>query len=161
MNDLIPAYVPNWKPYLGNLETYKAKTVIAKDADSVVQKITEYINKYLPCDEVKSFLNQFLGDKNLLQKTQIVWDGSGRLVCFLVRPNFYCSSGDYYGNKIDDLSVLKEKAETIFLNLAGYEEEDDFIYFCIDFIDFFIDFMDGIEQKRGFPAADIKRRDGG
>lgn len=118
---MIKAYVENWKPYTCGFDQYVKNTVLSKCVEDVIKRITGYLSESNCGKDVERFLRKILFTPEVLGKVQIVYDGSGRNVVFLVRPDgvsFTGSDGSAFGKTHEEkLLFYASEAETIFLNL--------------------------------------------
>lgn len=115
----IAAYKEGWMPYKNTMETYIEQTTLANTKNGVIKELNKYINENVEAEEVIEFLNKVLNDEEILEKIHVVWDGSGRNVVWLIRP-------DRLEFNIEEYNYCKENAETIFINLdrqSSFERE--------------------------------------
>lgn len=106
----IAAYREGWTPCKDTMETYIEQTTLANTKNDVIKELNKYIDENAETEEVIEFLNKVLKDDEILEKIHVVWDGSGRNVVWLIRP-------DRLEFNLEEYNYHKENAETIFINL--------------------------------------------
>jgi hypothetical protein len=117
----ITAYNEDWKPYNSTREEYIKLTTIASEPNNVKDKINEYIKENDCNEDIVQCLNKIVNNETLLNKTNIVWDGSYRNCSLLVRPDGFIDTSEISHESIVNLDSALEfytqYAETFFLLL--------------------------------------------
>jgi len=127
IKQLIPAY--DWRSIDNDIQEPKRSEYIKSSTMAVEPKeVRKYLKEYLKnnncTDEIKNFLKLYLNNIALLNKTQIVWDGSYRNCVIVIKPDYIMPThnGDYHEINpeytiIELLTYFLNNSETIFLNM--------------------------------------------
>jgi hypothetical protein len=106
------------------VEEYSDKTLKANTPEKVKMYIEEYLEKNTCSVDVYILLNEVLSNHNLLQRTQVCFDGSYRNCVILVRPDGWTYTGYHtlpwndIKSEVDILKFFDENAEIFFLNMT-------------------------------------------
>ena len=118
---MIAAYDKDFR----NQDDYIDRTTLTKNPTKVAQWIKQYMSKNLLSDSVEDALLYVLSSHSLLEKTNIVKDGSYRSCVLLVRPDGAITTHEAISrNIIENLMHFEENAEIFFLILTSETWDD-------------------------------------
>jgi len=135
IKQLIPAY--DWRSINGDIQEpkrseYIKSSTMAVEPKEVRKYLKEYLKKNNCTDKIKNFLKLYLNNIALLNKTQIVWDGSYRNCVIVIKPDHIMPThtGCYYEVNprytiIELLTYFLNNSETIFLNMHTTTHAED------------------------------------